>query len=186
MSTLKVVLIGPECTGKTWLAGDLARHYGVPWAPEHARAYVERHGAALTPADVSPIGRGQEQGEDAAIAAAAAAGAPLVLLDTDLVSTAVYARHYYGECPAWIDEQAARRRGDLYLLHDVDVEWQADGHQREAPERRRELHARFAAALDGLGARVAPVRGGWDERRRRAVEAIEALRAPGDARRAKR
>jgi hypothetical protein len=41
-------------------------------------------------------------------------------------------------------------------------------------------------ALDGLGARVAPVRGGWDERRRRAVEAIEALRAPGDARRAKR
>ena len=177
MSLPRVVLIGPECTGKTWLAAELARHYGVPWSPEHARAYVERHGAALGFADVDAIGRGQRQGEDEAIAAAAAAGAPLVLLDTDLVSTGVYARHYYGECPAWIDEEARRRRGELYLLHEIDVEWQADGFQREQPQRREELFDRFAAALDALGARVAPVRGPWEERRRRVLAAISGLLA---------
>jgi NadR type nicotinamide-nucleotide adenylyltransferase len=173
----RIVLIGPECTGKTWLAGELAAHYGVPSAPEHAREYLERHGAALTYADVEPIARGQRAGEDGAIARAEARGAPLVVLDTDLVSTVVYSRHYYGDCPRSIEEDAARRLGDLYLLHHVDVEWVADGRQREQPERRGELFERFRLALAGLGARVADVAGPWDERRLRAVEALGGLLA---------
>jgi len=176
----RVVLIGPESTGKTSLAEELAVHYGVPWAPEYAREYVQRHGASLSFADVDPIGRGQEAGEDAAIARAIAQGAALVVLDTDLVSTMVYARHYYGRCPRWIEEEARRRRGSLYLLQEVDVAWIADGHQREQPGRRRELLARFRAALKAIGARVAEIRGPWEERRRRAIEATDRLLgAPG-------
>lgn len=173
MRPLRVVLIGPESTGKTWLAGELAARYGVPWSPEYAREYVERHGSALGLADVDPIGRGQRRGEDEAIARAQAQGAALVVLDTDLVSTLVYSRHYYGDCPAWIVEEAGRRRGDLYLLHHVDVAWVADGRQRVEPERREELFERFRAALAGLEARVTDVFGGWEERRLRAVAAIE-------------
>ena len=175
MRPARVVLIGPECSGKTWLAGELAALYGVPWSREYAREYVDRHGAELTHADVEPIGRGQKQGEDAAVARAVADAAPIVVLDTDLVSTAVYARHYYGECPAWIEEQAARRMGELYLLHHVDVPWVEDGRQREQPERRLELFERFRAALVGSGARVAPIRGAWEERRRSAVQAVDGL-----------
>lgn len=177
MRPLRVVLIGPECTGKTTLAGELARRLGVPWAPEHARAYGEARGQPLTFADVDPIGRGQERGEDEAVAAAEAAGAPLVLLDTDLVSTAVYSRHYYGDCPPWVEEHASSRLGDLYLLHDVDVEWVPDGHLREAPERRVELFLLFRSTLTRLGARTVLVRGPWDERRRLAVEAVDSLLA---------
>ncbi len=177
MSPLRVVLIGPECTGKTCLAGELSRRYGVPCSPEHAREYVERHGEALRYEDVDPIGRGQQAGEDAAIARAAAEGAAFVLLDTDLVSTLVYSRHYYGDCPAWIELQSRRRLGDLYLLHSVDVDWVADGHQREQPERREELFARFRDTLEGLGARVAGIEGAWQTRRERAVSAIDRLLA---------
>ncbi len=177
MRPLRVVLIGPECTGKTWLAGELAAHYAVPSAPEHAREYVERHGAALTYADVEAIARGQEAGEDAAIARAEVQGASLVVLDTDLVSTMIYSRHYYGDCPRWIEERAPRRLGHLYLLHHVDVEWVADGRQREQPERREELFARFQATLQGLGARRADVAGPWDARRQGAQGAVDALLA---------
>ena len=169
------MLIGPESTGKSWLAGELAALYGVPWSREYAREYVDRHGAQLGYADVDPIGCGQLQGEDAAIARAVAEAAPLVVLDSDLVSTAVYSRHYYRDCPAWIEEQAARRLADLYLLHHVDVPWVAEGLQREQPERRAELFERFRATLHAAGARVASIHGGWDERRRRAVQAIDAL-----------
>ena len=177
MRPQRVVLIGPECTGKTWLAGEIAGRYGVPAAPEHAREYVERHGEALTYADVDPIGRGQRAGEDAAIARAREAGAPFVVLDTDLVSTGVYSRHYYGDCPRWIEESAARRLAELYLLHHVDVQWVPDGRQREAPERRGELFARFRATLTALDARVVDVVGPWDARRQRAVQAVDALLA---------
>ena len=175
MKPTRVVLIGPESTGKTWLAGELAAIYGVPWSREHAREYVERHGSQLGYADVDRIGRGQKRNEDAAIARALAESAALVVLDTDLLSTAVYSRHYYGDCPGWIEEGAARRLGELYLLHHVDVPWVAEGNQREQPERRAELFERFRAALAAAGAKVADVEGSWDERRRRAVQAIGAL-----------
>jgi nicotinamide riboside kinase len=150
-------------------------------APEHAREYVDRHGQALSFADVDPIGRGQRAGEDAAIARASALGAWLVVLDTDLVSTMVYSRHYYGGCPGWIEHEAARRLADLYLLHHVDVEWIPDGRQRVQPQRREELFARFRSTLAGLGARTAEVVGPWDERRERATSAVDVLlgrRAP--------
>jgi NadR type nicotinamide-nucleotide adenylyltransferase len=172
----RVVLIGPESTGKTWLAESLAGHYGVPWSPEYARAYVEGLTRPLSYADVDAIGRGQVEGEDAARKRAHARGAALVVHDTDLVSTMVYSRHYYGDCPEWIPPAARERVGDLYLLHHVDVEWVADGHQREQPERREELLERFRETLRELGARMADVRGDWDERRRRAEEAIAELR----------
>jgi NadR type nicotinamide-nucleotide adenylyltransferase len=172
---LRVVLIGPESTGKTRLAGDLAERYGVPWAPEHARAYVEAGKGPLGLADVDSIGRGQKAGEDAILAQAERLGVPLVILDTDLVSTMVYSHHYYGDCPKWIERDARARRGDLYLLHHVDVDWVADGHQRAEPERRRELFALFEATLAGLGAPTAAVRGSWDERRRRAIESVDRL-----------
>ncbi len=175
MKPARVVLIGPECTGKTRLASDLAELYGVPWSPEHARTYVEGCARPLAYADVEPIARGQIEGEDAAIARATGAGARFVLLDTDVVSTMVYSRHYYDDCPVWIEAEAVRRLGELYLLHHIDVDWQADGLQREQPERREELFVRFRLTLELLGATVAEIEGDWDERRRRAVAAIAAV-----------
>jgi NadR type nicotinamide-nucleotide adenylyltransferase len=173
----RVVLIGPESTGKTWLAGELAGHYGVPWSPEFAREYVEAKRETLGYADVGPIGRGQKAGEDAAIERAERDGTRLVVLDTDLVSTVVYSRHYYDDCPGWIEREARARLGDLYLLHHVDVDWVPDGLQREQPQRREELFEHFRTTLADLGVRVWDVRGGWDERRRQAIDGIDRLLA---------
>jgi NadR type nicotinamide-nucleotide adenylyltransferase len=168
---MKVVLTGSECTGKTTLAAALARRFHTNWAPEFAREYVDQVGRALGAGDVEPIARGQMAGEDGAVERASR----LVFLDTDLVSTVVYSRHYYGSCPPWIEAAARQRHGDLYLLHHPDVPWREDGRTRDRPELRDEVHALFEETLRSLQARVVPITGTFPEREARAVAAVEAL-----------
>ena len=170
-----VVVTGSESTGKTTLAADLARHFGGVFVPEFVRQYADQKmattGAPLDASDVEPIAHGQIALHDGVIASARG----LVVLDTDLVSTVVYARHYYGGCPAWIEQAAWERRGELYLLCDIDVPWVAGPH-RDRPHLREHMHALFAAALATLGAPVVPIRGSWAERFGTAVRAVTALR----------
>jgi NadR type nicotinamide-nucleotide adenylyltransferase len=168
--TKRVVLTGSECTGKTTLAQSLASAFGAPVSEEFSRRYADRHRGGLGPVDVEPIARGQIEAEDGA----RTPGAILVVHDTDLVSTVVYARHYYGECPAWIVAAARRRRADLYLLCHPDVLWTGDG-IRDQPEHREHIHRAFADTLAEIGARVVDVRGlgpGRDGAARRAVAAL--------------
>jgi NadR type nicotinamide-nucleotide adenylyltransferase len=169
-----VVLTGAESTGKTTLSARLAAHYTVPWGPEFVRGYADAKGAPLDATDVEPIARGQIALEDGILAAALTARARAVVLDTDLLSTAVYARHYYGDCPPWIERAVIRRRADLYLLCHPDVAWVADP-QRDGPEARAVIHELFVAKLAAIGARVVDVRGDWEERERRARGMVDAL-----------
>lgn len=154
----RICLIGPECTGKTTLALRLARELGAAYVPEYAREYAEARENALSAADVEPIARGQMAGEDAA------AEAERVVLDTDLISTLVYARHYYGECPQWIADEATRRQADLYVLMDTDIPWQPDAARDTGDEAREDLFDAFRCVLDEIGARWVIVSGVEDER----------------------
>ncbi|MGE5234143.1 MAG: AAA family ATPase [Acidobacteriota bacterium] len=168
----RVVVTGSECTGKTTLAQALARRFTAPWVPEFSRRYAEERRGQLDVSDVEPIARGHLSAEDAT---ALGAGS-LLVLDTDLVSTVVYAGHYYGDCPGWIAAAAVERRGDLYLLAQPDVPWIADG-IRDRPDHRFEIHQRFVVELERLGAEVVAVAGGWAEREAVAVAAVESLLA---------
>ena len=165
-------MTGSESTGKTTLATELASHYGTAWSPEFAREHLDRKGSPLDDSDVDPIARGQITGEDQA--AARASG--LLILDTDLVSTVVYSRYYYGRCPEWIAEAARNRLADLYLLLQPDVPWMPDGDMRDRPAARDELHGLFHYALQAFGARYVEIGGSWAERKRRAIDSIDALR----------
>ena len=170
----RAVVTGSESTGKTSLAPRLARHFSTVWSGEFAREYLDRRqretGLGLDASDVEPIARGQVAGEDRQ----AREASRLLVLDTDLVSTVVYARHYYGHCPAWIEQAARERLADLYLLLAPDVPWTADP-QRDRGDQREEMHALFRATLDEFGANVVEIRGDWPQRFTRAVAAIETL-----------
>jgi NadR type nicotinamide-nucleotide adenylyltransferase len=165
---IRVVVTGSESTGKTELARALAAHYETVWSGEYVREYMDAKGAALDAADVEAIARGQIAAEEEAVARAAR----LVIHDTDLLSTVLYARHYYGGCPDWIERAAGERRADLYLLLDIDVAWAPDA-QRDRGDRREEMHALFAEGIPG----AVVIRGTWEERRLRAIEAIDAFLA---------
>jgi len=158
---------GSESTGKTTLAAGLAAHFGTVWTPEFSRGYAEARGGVLTALDVEPIARGQMAVEDAAVAGAREA----IFHDTDLLSTWVYAGHYYGLRPEWLARQVGERRADLYLLADVDLPWQADG-VRDRPAERSDLDRLFRDALEKFGCRYDVVRGAGPARLESALAAI--------------
>ena len=175
----RVCLIGPECTGKTTLAEELSVHFSAPWVPEFAREYAQRVARPLTADDVEPIAKGQMALENTAGETPALPGG-LLILDTDLISTVVYARHYYGQCPAWIETEAQARKADLYLLTDLDVPWTSDD-VRDSEVPREILHRKFATALANYGTNFVAIQGAWGERRASAVDAIGSVRSRKDA-----
>lgn len=168
---VRVCVTGPESTGKTTLARRLAERFHTEWVPESSRVYAERIGRELTVDDVTPIGREHVLLADAATALAERDGARLLVLDTDLLSTVIYARHYYGRVPRWVEREERLRRADLYLLCDVDVPWIPDG-IRDRPTNRDDMFALFRTALERRRAEFVIVRGDWEERWRIAERAV--------------
>jgi NadR type nicotinamide-nucleotide adenylyltransferase len=166
----RVVLTGSESTGKTTLTADLARHYDVLWVPEYVRTYAAWKLASLDAGDVVPIALGQIAVQDAALMRAGR----LLLLDTDLLSTAVYAEHYYGQCPEWVTQAVLARRADLYLFCDIDVPWTQDP-QRDRPHERQVVQGLFRQALHSRRFPVVDISGAWRDRFLAARTAIDAL-----------
>jgi NadR type nicotinamide-nucleotide adenylyltransferase len=175
---VRVVVTGPESTGKTTLASDLAAHYGTVWVPEFARPYLDRKnahglppsGLMVEPSDLQPIADGQTGSEDVL----ARRANRVLLCDTDVTTTCVYARHYLDLVPPAIDAESRRRRYALHLLLGVDVPWVPDP-QRDRPGLRGEMYALFREALVERGHRFVEVCGSWEQRRARAIEAIDAV-----------
>jgi NadR type nicotinamide-nucleotide adenylyltransferase len=170
---VRVCVTGPESTGKTALARRLAEWCGTEWVPEASRAYAERKGSPLLAGDVAPIAREHIALADLGAGRARARGAPLLILDTDLLSTVVYARHYYGAVPPWIERAERTRRADLYLLCDVDVPWLPDG-VRDRPRDRETMFALFSRSLARRRATSVRIRGDWPIRWESARKAVEA------------
>ena len=177
----RIVLTGSESTGKSTLAAQLAEHFHAALVPEFLRRYADEHQSRLGPEDVEAIAKGQMELEDRIAedsrSQRSARTADLMILDTDLLSAVVYNRHYYGECPAWIEKEAARRAADLYLLLDIDVPWIPDP-LRDRGSQRAEMQRLFRDAIEEGGLPWVLISGPWEQRRQRAIAAIEQLLEP--------
>ncbi|PLW75028.1 AAA family ATPase [Cohaesibacter celericrescens] len=157
----RLVLTGPESTGKSALANALVEHMDGILAPEYLRDYFALHGS-LSLEDAIPIAQGQWAQEERAAALAAKENKQLVC-DTDLISSLVYSAHYYANAintPLWAhwERWSERHKKNLlkrphaprlYILCGVDWPWVDDG-QRDAPDLREMFHAQFEAELKAL------------------------------------
>ena len=167
---IRVVFTGSESTGKSTIAAEVARHYGVEVVPEFVRTFAEQKGAPIDFSDHGLIARGQMALEDEYLTRATS----LLIQDTDLLSTVVYCRHYFGRCPEWIEEAARTRRPDLYLLCGTDISWIADG-VRDRGHMRETMQALFEEAVNASGARSVHLHGDRHTRLTHAATVIDSL-----------
>ncbi|WP_397364433.1 AAA family ATPase [Olleya sp. R77988] len=144
---VKVVLFGPESTGKTTLSKQLARYYNSVWVPEYAREYLQNkwndHRKTCEPQDLLPIAKGQMRLENEL----AKKTDSVLICDTDLLETKVYSEAYYsGTCDPLLEKYALENNYDLYFLTYIDTPWEADD-LRDKPEEREAMFKVFEDAL---------------------------------------
>ena len=176
---LRVSLTGPESTGKSTLAAQLAAHYGTTFAPEYAREYLAASGPHYSLEDLEEIARGQLAAEATAVAAAEARGHRVVFFDSDLLVIKIWFEHSFGTCPEWILDSIAHQKYDLVLLMGVDLPWEPDP-LREHPHLRQHFYNLYQRELREYMFNFAEVAGDYDRRFAHACFLVDELLRPAE------
>jgi nicotinamide riboside kinase len=143
---IKIAMFGPESTGKTTLAVQLAEYYKTVWVPEFARDYLQekwnKNQLICDINDMLPIAYGQTKLENEKLALAN----NYLFCDTNLMVTKVFSEVYYGNCDSRLDVAAQEHEYDLFFLTDIDVPWEKDD-LRDKPEGRKSVFEVFKKSL---------------------------------------
>jgi nicotinamide riboside kinase len=143
---IKIALFGPESTGKTTLAKQLAEYYKTEWVPEYAREYLQKkwdlNQQICDIDDMLPIALGQTKLENES----AVMANKYLFCDTNLLVTKVFSEVYYDYCDPLLDQAAREHEYDLFFLTDIDVPWEKDD-LRDRPEERESVFAIFKQSL---------------------------------------
>ncbi len=172
---IKIVLYGPESTGKTTLSKQLANHYKTLWVPEYAREYLQekwdREQKTCEPDDLLPIAEGQMRLENEYTSKVDS----LLICDTDLLETKVYSEAYYlGYTDPILHKYALQNSYDLYLLTHVDTPWVKDD-LRDKPNERKKMFLYFKNTLEKHQRNFIILKGNKKIRLQKAINAIDKL-----------
>ena len=175
----KIVVIGPESTGKSTLCELLARHYKTDWVPEYAREYLLAHGTNYSYEDLLTIAKGQVGMEDKICEEQIIPDSPFAIpsaplfIDTDMYVMKVWCEFVFDKCHQWIIDEISKRKYDLYLLCNTDLPWVKD-ELREYPdfETREKLFRIYKDILVNQSTPWVEISGGPEERVKIALEAV--------------
>jgi NadR type nicotinamide-nucleotide adenylyltransferase len=195
----KIVILGPESTGKSTLCKQLAEHYKTLWCPEFAREYLLKHGMGYDFDDLLTIAKGQLALEDEFVKTISnkqqaletvvrkdipdsSSHSPLttphslLFIDTDMYVMKVWCEFVFGKCHQFILDQIAERKYDLYLLCNVDLPWVKD-ELREYPglETRRQLYSIYKDIMVNQSVSWVDISGNYEERLQKAITAVDTI-----------
>jgi len=174
-SLFRVVVFGPESTGKTTLCKDLAAHYKTLWVPEFARDYLQEKWDTTqeicTLEDLPTIAQGQMDLENEALKSAS----KVLFCDTNILVTQIWSEtHFDGYCDPKIIAAVNQVHYDLYLLTDVDIPWEADD-LRDRPNDREGMFEYFKVKLEEQNVAYEYIKGDRENRIKQATTAIDSI-----------
>ena len=167
---IAICLTGPESSGKTTLAWQLAQHFRTVWLPEYARTYLTE--PTYDQSDLSNITCEQFARETCFFAS----GARLAFLDTDVINLRIWWYLRMGYVPQAVERQLETQHKRSYLLLRPDIPWEIDP-LRDANLDREDLFRRHEDELAHRGFSYEIVDGLQDDRVQRAIQATERLMA---------
>lgn len=169
----KIVVIGPESTGKSTLCEQLANHYQTVWCPEFAREYLKETNGQYSYADLLNIAHGQLELEDTLLTEAKNG---FYFIDTDMYVMKVWCEVAFEQCHTWILKQIAARQYDLFFLCNVDLPWVKD-ELREYPDLsfRKKLFKMYKDLLINNSGKWAEISGTDMQRLQMAVSVINTV-----------
>lgn len=172
---LKIVLFGPESTGKTTMAKKLAEHFCTKWAPEYMREYLqpkfEENGHICGKDDILPIAKGQMEQENKL----AKSANKVLFCDTNLLELKVYSEIYFnGYCDEKLLKPALNNCYDLYFLTNIDVPWTPDD-LRDKPNDREKMFHIFETELIRHQKSYIVLSGDVESRMKTAIQATNKL-----------
>ncbi len=186
----KIVVIGPESTGKSTLCEKLAAHYNTIWVKEYAREYLLENGTDYTLENLLEVAQGQLALEEKGIQQiedklkTQSYQSPinndpsLIFIDTDQYVMKTWCEFVFGQCHQWILNQITERQYDLYLLANIDAPWVKD-ELREYPdlETRARLYHHYKDIMVNQNVPWVDVSGDYDERFQKAIAAVDKILA---------
>jgi len=171
---IKIVLVGPECTGKTTLTQQLAEHFKADWVREYLREFsaekLKKQNKPIQKSDNYTIAKNQISLENDALARAER----FLFCDTNFLQTMIYSELYFDQSDDFFKHCNATFRYNLYLLTDIDIPWKADG-LRDAPFQREEHYNYFKKRLMELNLPFVEISGNQEQRKQKAIDATNLL-----------
>lgn len=167
----KVVIIGPESTGKSTLSSQLAKYYTTTWVKEYAREFIDKLDRPYEEGDLLDIAKGQLQSENREVKQAN----KLLICDTNLITIKIWSEHKFDTCYSEIIENINSRKYDLYLLTNVDTLWVNDP-QREHPNMREYFYDIYKIEMIKTGVPWVEIKGkNYYDRLHAAIEVIDEM-----------
>ena len=165
---MNILITGPESSGKSTIARQLAQHYGGVYIPEYARTYLESHGGEYKKKDLIAIAKGQLK------MAMQVDSSSINIFDTHMVNLKIWSWRKFSSCDEFIIDNLNTIPFEKILLFYPDIPWNHDP-LRESPHDRIDIFNDFLQELNNLYTDISIIKGTGIKRFDRCVDFIDSI-----------